>query len=107
LLALHTLGEDHSNEYPSFAQHRLITMWVHQIIQAGLFLVLLPVGSHFAVSAELMVKKDLDLQPFIDSESTIALNGVLANIGPSGVRVAGAESGIVVASPSRANPDCK
>jgi glucoamylase len=82
-------------------------MCVHQIIQAGLFSVLLLVGTLFAVSAELMVKKDLDLQPFIDSESKIALNGVLANIGPSGVRVPGAESGIVVASPSRANPDCK
>jgi hypothetical protein len=78
---------------------------MHQImiIRAGLISALLLVGSLSAVSAEL----DLDLQEFIDSESTVTLNGVLANIGPSGVRVPGADSGIVVASPSRANPDCK
>ena len=80
---------------------------MHQIIRAGIISALLLIRSLSAVSAEWMVKKDLDLQEFIDSESTVTLNGVLANIGPSGVRVPGAESGIVVASPSRANPDCK
>lgn len=80
---------------------------MHQIIRAGIISALLLIRSLSAVSAELMVKKDLDLQEFIDSEFMVTLNGVLANIGPSGVRVPGAESGIVVASPSRANPDCK
>jgi hypothetical protein len=76
-------------------------------VRAGFISALLLFGSLPAVSAEFIVKKDLDLEGFIDSESTTALNGVLANIGPSGERVPGAGSGIVVASPSRANPDCK
>ena len=47
------------------------------------------------------------LDSFIATESPIALQGVLNNIGSSGSKVAGASSGIVVASPSTANPDCK
>lgn len=46
------------------------------------------------------------LDQFISSESTTALQGVLANIGPDGSKVKGADSGIVVASPSQVNPDC-
>lgn len=48
-----------------------------------------------------------DLDDFISSQRTIALNGVLSNIGPDGASVAGASAGIVVASPSKADPDCK
>lgn len=51
--------------------------------------------------------KRTDLESFISSESTAALNGVLANIGPDGDRVPGAASGVVVASPSKQDPDCK
>ncbi|KAL1857756.1 hypothetical protein Plec18167_001842 [Paecilomyces lecythidis] len=49
--------------------------------------------------------KRADLESFISSESTAALNGVLANIGPDGDRVPGAASGVVVASPSKQDPD--
>ncbi|OJJ44919.1 hypothetical protein ASPZODRAFT_153256 [Penicilliopsis zonata CBS 506.65] len=45
------------------------------------------------------------LDGFISSETPIALQGVLANIGADGARAAGVESGIVVASPSKVNPD--
>lgn len=44
---------------------------------------------------------------FIASETPIALQGILDNIGPDGKKVAGAGSGLVIASPSKANPDCK
>ena len=46
------------------------------------------------------------LDDFITSESPIALQGVLNNVGSAGSLVAGAASGLVVASPSKTNPDC-
>ncbi|KAE9408658.1 glucoamylase [Gymnopus androsaceus JB14] len=39
------------------------------------------------------------------SESPLALAGMLANIGPSGSLSSGADSGVVIASPSTVNPD--
>lgn len=47
------------------------------------------------------------LSSFIELESSVALQGVLQNIGPNGADVAGAASGVVVASPSKTNPNCK
>lgn len=47
------------------------------------------------------------LEDFITSESSIALQGVLNNVGSQGLSVDGAASGLVVASPSKANPDCQ
>ena len=51
-------------------------------------------------------RRQSSLDSFIQSESTIALQGVLNNIGANGSSVAGASSGVVVASPSKSNPDC-
>lgn len=45
------------------------------------------------------------LTSWLASESPIALQGVLNNIGVSGSKASGARSGIVVASPSKSNPD--
>ncbi|KAJ5676556.1 glycosyl hydrolase family 15 [Penicillium maclennaniae] len=42
---------------------------------------------------------------FIQSETSIALQGVLYNVGANGTNVAGASSGVVVASPSKSNPN--
>lgn len=42
---------------------------------------------------------------YLASESPIAVQGVLNNIGPNGTNAPGADAGIVVASPSRVNPD--
>lgn len=47
------------------------------------------------------------LDSFIASESPIALQGVLNNIGPAGSKAVGVDSGLVVASPSKMDPDCK
>ncbi len=46
------------------------------------------------------------LASFIASEGPRSLQGILDNIGPSGGKVAGAGSGFVIASPSKADPDC-
>ena len=45
------------------------------------------------------------LTSWLASESPIALQGVLNNIGASGAKVPGASNGIVVASPSTNDPD--
>lgn len=42
---------------------------------------------------------------FFNSEVSIAKTNLLANIGPSGAKVQGAHSGVVIASPSTTNPD--
>lgn len=46
------------------------------------------------------------LATFIASEGPIALQAVLDNIGSGGAMAPGVEAGLVVASPSKANPDC-
>lgn len=51
--------------------------------------------------------QDADVDSFITTERGIALTGALANIGPNGAAVPGAGPGIVVASPSKKDPDCK
>lgn len=45
-------------------------------------------------------------ESFINQETPIALKNLLCNIGSGGCRVSGAASGVVVASPSKSNPDC-
>ncbi|KAH6622192.1 glucoamylase/glucan 1,4-alpha-glucosidase-like protein [Boeremia exigua] len=45
------------------------------------------------------------IDAFIKSQSTVSINGVLANIGGGGSKAPGVPVGIVVASPSRTNPD--
>lgn len=42
---------------------------------------------------------------YLASESPIAKAGLLANIGPSGSKSQGAKTGVVIASPSKENPD--
>ncbi|KAL1746198.1 glycoside hydrolase family 15 and carbohydrate-binding module family 20 [Schizophyllum fasciatum] len=42
---------------------------------------------------------------YVAAESPIAQAGILANIGPSGSKSNGAASGVIIASPSKSNPD--
>lgn len=46
------------------------------------------------------------LASFITAEGPVALQGVHNNIGSRGSLAPGVEVGLVVASPSKANPDC-
>lgn len=52
-------------------------------------------------------KRQASIDSFVTSEANVAIKGVLANIGTDGSKAQGAAAGIVVASPSRSNPDCK
>ncbi|EME79485.1 glycoside hydrolase family 15 carbohydrate-binding module family 20 protein [Pseudocercospora fijiensis CIRAD86] len=45
------------------------------------------------------------LESWLAAEGPIALQGILNNIGSSGSKVSGASAGIIVASPSKSNPD--
>ncbi|EOD52505.1 putative glucan -alpha- protein [Neofusicoccum parvum UCRNP2] len=58
-----------------------------------------------AAPARSLNKRQSSVDTFISTESPIAYAGVLANIGDDGSKVAGAAAGIVVASPSKSNPD--
>lgn len=48
-----------------------------------------------------------DLDKWLKSQVPYSRQGVLDNIGPDGAKVSGASSGIVIASPSKSDPDCK
>lgn len=50
--------------------------------------------------------RQVSLDAFIAAQTTASINGVLANIG-GGSKAPGVPAGIVVASPSRSNPDCE
>jgi glucoamylase len=51
--------------------------------------------------------KRATLEEFIRTQADISIKGVLANIGSDGSKAQEVPSGIVVASPSRSNPDCQ
>lgn len=48
-----------------------------------------------------------DVTSFIARERPIALQAALDNIGPMGLEVPGAAAGLVIASPSKENPNCE
>jgi glucoamylase len=50
--------------------------------------------------------RQASLDSFVTAQTTVSINGVLANIG-GGSKAPGVPAGIVVASPSRSDPDCK
>lgn len=52
-----------------------------------------------------VLKRSVD--SFVATESPIAFARLLCNIGSSGCAASGAASGVVVASPSKSNPDCE
>jgi hypothetical protein len=79
-------------------------------------MVLLSFLTHFAVGTNLLAQIPLvnsfalhgraTLDDFIASESPIALQGILNNIGSAGSNAVGVALGLVVASPTKENPDC-
>lgn len=54
---------------------------------------------------DLVERAEDDVSSFISSQRSIALKGILNNIGPDGIYSQGAASGVVIASPSTVNPD--
>jgi glucoamylase len=52
-------------------------------------------------------KRQASIDSFVQTQAAISINAVLANIGTDGSKAQGVPAGIVVASPSRSDPDCK
>lgn len=81
-------------------------------------MVLLSFLTHFTVGINLLAQVPLvnsvalhgraaaTLDDFITSESPIALQGIFNNIGSAGSNAVGVALGLVVASPTKENPDC-
>ncbi|KAK1229133.1 glycoside hydrolase 15 protein [Marasmius sp. AFHP31] len=68
------------------------------MILSGVFVSLLAV-----VASNVWAQTSVD--SFISKELPIAKAGLLANIGPSGSKSSGAKAGVVIASPSKVDPD--
>lgn len=68
-----------------------------------LLFALLPIAT--AVQDQIVIPQDT-LDDWLSTEVNTSLAGILNNIGASGEWVQDASSGVVVASPSRENPDC-
>lgn len=63
---------------------------------------------HAALSApQLAARVTGSLDTWLASETTVARQGVLDNIGSSGAYAVSASPGIIIASPSTSSPDCK
>ncbi|KAK4042294.1 1, 4-alpha-D-glucan glucohydrolase [Parachaetomium inaequale] len=63
------------------------------------------VAALLAWPAAASLSRGLTVEEFIAAERAIALQGVLDNIGPNGTQVPGAGPGIVIASPSKTDPN--
>jgi len=70
------------------------------------FIAALAATSLHGAAARLRVRQS-SLPAAIENENTIALQGVLNNIGPEGSQAPGAFAGVIVASPSTEDPDCE
>lgn len=82
----------------------MLSIALIRLAVAANFLAQVPIVNPLAIFNEERATGSLD--DFVASEGPIALQGVLNNIGYAGSKAMGAESGLVVASPSKSNPDC-
>lgn len=63
-----------------------------------------PESSRFKRDEELLKR---DVASFVATEDPIAYAQILCNLGPSGCHASGVGSGLVLASPSTADPNCE
>jgi hypothetical protein len=80
-------------------------------VQSMCYIALLAVSSlstlpRTVARAQEITVRASSLDQFVSAESTTALQGILENIGPAGPKASGTDSGIVIASPSKVNPNC-
>lgn len=67
----------------------------------------LSLGHAVVAAPQLEARATASLDAWLASETTVAREGILDNIGSSGAYAASAKPGIVIASPSTSNPDCE
>jgi glucoamylase len=61
--------------------------------------------THVAPRLSFSIDKQTPVDEWLEYERPLALNGIVDNIGPSGSKATGARRGVVIASPSKWNPD--
>ena len=61
----------------------------------------------YGIPSRQVIEKRAELDTWITNESPIAYSGILANFGSSGAKAYGASTGILLASPSKTNPNCE
>lgn len=69
--------------------------------------VLRPLGKSSPQQSIFAPSSDSEFETWLRLQREHSFRGVLDNIGPNGTKVKGAAPGIVVASPSKEDPDCK
>ena len=67
----------------------------------------LTLGQAVLAAPQLAARATSSLDTWLASETTVARQGILDNIGAGGAYAASAKAGIVIASPSTDSPDCK
>jgi glucoamylase len=67
----------------------------------------LTLGQAVFAAPRLAARATTSLDTWLASETAVARQGILDNIGSSGVYATSADPGIVIASPSTDSPDCK
>ena len=72
-----------------------------------LSLVVIAAVSTVGAYAGTFTKKQDDFLTHIDKQYEISVRGVLDNIGPNGSKAPGVPAGVMIASPSTQDPDCK
>jgi glucoamylase len=67
----------------------------------------LALGNAAIAAPQLSPRATGSLDTWLATETTVSLNGILANIGADGAYAKSAKPGIIIASPSTSNPDCE
>lgn len=67
----------------------------------------LALGQSALAAPQLSPRATASLDAWLATETTVSLNGILNNIGASGAYAKSAKNGVVIASPSTSNPNCK
>lgn len=67
----------------------------------------LALGQAVLAIPKLVPRATTSLDTWLASETAVAREAILNNIGPAGAWAESADSGIVIASPSTDNPDCE
>lgn len=62
---------------------------------------------HAVLAAPQLAARATSLDTWLTSETAVARQGILDNIGASGAYAASAKVGIVIASPSTDSPNCR
>jgi glucoamylase len=82
-------------------------MLVTSVLRALPVALLFVVAQGSPVAQDDGARRQASVDQFIKTQADVSIKGVLANIGTDGSKAKGAAAGVVVASPSKSDPDCE